>query len=98
MRFHNRFGSENRFNNFASVAGAWIFSEEDFIKSNFSWLSFGKLRVSYGSTGSDQIGDYRYLSLYSNLTSSVPYQSGTSGLYPTMIPNRIGIVLNTFLK
>ena len=42
-----RFGPDHRFGNFGSVAGAWIFSEEEnFIKEHASFLSFGKLRAS----------------------------------------------------
>ncbi|UAY55734.1 SusC/RagA family TonB-linked outer membrane protein [Arachidicoccus terrestris] len=85
----SRFGSENRFHNFASFAGAWVFSEENAIESNLTFLSFGKLRASYGTTGNDQIQDYRYLSLYNNYTAlaGIPYQTGSTGLYPTSLPN-----------
>jgi TonB-linked SusC/RagA family outer membrane protein len=77
----SRFGMQNRFNNFASIGGAWIFSQERFLQNN-NWLSFGKLRSSYGTTGSDQVGDYSYLSLYNFYSSiGVPYQ-GTLSLIP----------------
>jgi len=77
----SRFGKENRFNDFGSIAGAWIFSGEDFLKEN-KFLSFGKIRFSYGITGSDQIGDYTYLNLYGNVSGvSNPYQ-GIIGLEP----------------
>lgn len=82
----SRFGAENKFHNFASIAGAWIFSSEKFM-DKFGFLSFGKLRASYGTTGSDQIGEYSYLSLYNNINAEVPYQSGSSGLFPTALPN-----------
>jgi TonB-linked SusC/RagA family outer membrane protein len=55
----SRFGANNRFGNFGSLGGAWIFTQENFLKNN-SWLSFGKLRSSYGEIGSDEIGDYQY--------------------------------------
>ena len=70
----SRFGPENEFHNFWSIGGGWIFTEEQFLKSN-NFLSFGKLRGSYGTTGSDQIGDYTYLSLYSPVYVDVPYQN-----------------------
>ncbi len=63
---------------------AWIFTEEDFIKNHHSFLSFGKIRASYGSTGNDQIGDYRFLSLYNPMYGA--YQ-GSGGLEPTGISN-----------
>lgn len=57
----SRFGSDNRFANFGAVGIAWIFSKESFIKKMMPFLSFGKLRGSFGSTGNDQIGNYQYL-------------------------------------
>lgn len=82
----SRFGSENLFHNFWSVAGAWLFSNEGFIKKHLSFLSFGKLRVSYGTTGNDQIGDYAFMTLYNTRTRNTPYQ-GATGLAPTRLPN-----------
>lgn len=74
----SRFGPNNRFANFGAVGAAWIFSEENLL-SGLPFLSFGKLKVSYGVTGNDQIGDYSYLSTYS--TFSTPYQ----GVNPIVI-------------
>ncbi|MBK5214551.1 MAG: SusC/RagA family TonB-linked outer membrane protein [Flavobacteriaceae bacterium] len=80
----SRFGPNNRFANFGAVGAAWIFSEEKPIKSNLSFLSYGKLRGSYGTTGNDQIGDYRYLNSYGSSGTSY---NGTIGLYPTALYN-----------
>lgn len=80
----SRFGPDKRFSNFGSVSGAWIFSNESFIKQNFRFLSFGKLRASYGTSGNDQIGDFGYIDTYS--TTSVPYQ-GSPALYPSRLAN-----------
>jgi TonB-dependent starch-binding outer membrane protein SusC len=82
----SRFGSENLFHNFGSVAGAWIFSNERFITNVLPFVSFGKLKASYGTTGTDQIGDYRFLDLNSYVYSELPYQ-GSTGLAPYNIPN-----------
>jgi TonB-linked SusC/RagA family outer membrane protein len=70
----SRFGPAHQYGNFASVGAAWIFTEEKWAKDNLSFLSFGKIRGSYGSTGSDQIGNYQYLSNWG--ASGAPYQSG----------------------
>jgi TonB-linked SusC/RagA family outer membrane protein len=80
----SRFGSGRRFATFGAVGAAWIFSSEPFIKNNIALLSFGKLRASYGITGSDQIGDYQYLDTYS--TTGSTYQ-GIAGLQPTRLYN-----------
>jgi TonB-linked SusC/RagA family outer membrane protein len=82
----SRFGPANQFHNFGSIGGAWIFSNEK-IFSNNSWLSFGKLRTSYGVTGNDQIGDYNFLSLYApTYNGGVPYQ-GITGYFPYQLSN-----------
>ncbi|AYN67528.1 SusC/RagA family TonB-linked outer membrane protein [Euzebyella marina] len=60
----SRFGPGRQFGNFGALGAAWIFSNEGFFKENAA-LSFGKIRASYGTTGSDNIGDYRFLDTYS---------------------------------
>ena len=82
----SRFGAKNRFHNFGSLGAAWIFSNEAFMKGQFSFLSFGKLKASFGTTGNDQIGDYQFLSLYTPTIVDVPYQ-GAGGLQITGLPN-----------
>lgn len=82
----SRFGPANRFHDFWDIGAAWIFSEEGWIKNNLPWLSLGKFRGSYGTTGNDQIGDYSYLDLYQSTTAQVPYQ-GANGLAPTQLYN-----------
>ncbi|GHA32825.1 SusC/RagA family TonB-linked outer membrane protein [Salinimicrobium marinum] len=76
----SRFGPNNRFANFGAVGAAWIFSDENFMQSTFPFLSFGKFRGSYGTTGNDQIGDYGYLDAYEATR-------GPGGLYPTGLAN-----------
>jgi TonB-linked SusC/RagA family outer membrane protein len=80
----SRFGPDKQFSNFGAIGGAWIFSKESFIQDHLSFLSFGKLRGSYGITGNDKIGDYQYLNTYSSF--QYPYQ-GQVGLIPTQLYN-----------
>lgn len=79
----SRFGENNRFANFGALGAAWIFSKESFLKDS-KWLSFGKLRSSIGTTGSDFIGDYQYLDSYT--INGTPY-NGNVGLYPSRLYN-----------
>jgi TonB-linked SusC/RagA family outer membrane protein len=81
----SRFGADNQFHDFGAFGIGWIFSNTDFVKNNLAALSFGKLKASYGITGSDQIGDYNYLSLYTPY-SSLPYQ-GITSLTPNFLTN-----------
>ncbi len=80
----SRFGPGRQFGNFGAAGAGWIFSKKPFIQKSMPALSFGKLRVSYGSTGNDQLSDYQFLSTYSVVP--IPYQ-GITGLSPTRIPN-----------
>jgi TonB-linked SusC/RagA family outer membrane protein len=82
----SRFGSNNRFHNFGAIGAAWLFSQESFIKDHIAFLSFGKLRASYGTSGNDQIGDYQFLSLYAPITYDNQYQ-GAIGLQSTGLTN-----------
>lgn len=61
----SRFYKDNRWGTFSSVAAAWTISEESFMK-NIDWLSNLKLRVGYGSTGQQDLGDdfYPYYASY----------------------------------
>ncbi|MBS1663761.1 MAG: SusC/RagA family TonB-linked outer membrane protein [Bacteroidetes bacterium] len=91
----SRFGPENQYHNFGAVGAAWILSNESFFKK-IHWVNFAKVRVSYGTTGNDQIPDYAFMSLYSTsfvtvpLTVSTPYQG-----IPVISPSRL---YNPFLQ
>jgi TonB-linked SusC/RagA family outer membrane protein len=79
-----RFGPDKQFANFGAVGAGWVFTDESFIKDKIAFLSFGKLRASYGITGNDQIGDYNFMNLWSN--SSNTYQ-GIATLNPDKLYN-----------
>jgi TonB-dependent starch-binding outer membrane protein SusC len=81
----SRFSPEHQFANFGAVGANWIFSNEKYIQQAFPFLSFGKLRGSYGITGNDQIGDYQFLNTY-NTTNGLNYQ-GIVGLLPQRLYN-----------
>lgn len=81
----SRFGANHKFGNFGAVGMGWIFTQEKFMQ-NLHFLSFGKLRASYGLTGNDQIPNYLYTSTYSVGNSYYNY-AGNSILYPSNLPN-----------
>ncbi|WP_175549955.1 SusC/RagA family TonB-linked outer membrane protein [Mariniphaga anaerophila] len=58
----DQFGGENRYGLFPTISGAWIASNENFLKSNTdSWLTLLKFKASYGKVGNDQFTDRRYM-------------------------------------
>lgn len=79
----SRFGANRRYADFAAAGLAWIFSQENFLK-DVKWLSFGKLRGSYGSAGSDLIGDYQFYDTYQATTTSY---DGIPGMTPSRLYN-----------
>jgi TonB-linked outer membrane protein, SusC/RagA family len=82
----SRFGPGRQFASFGALGAAWIFSDNDYFREHFNFLSFGKLRGSYGITGNDQIGDYQFLDTYQPYSSDFTYL-GTVGLQPTRLLN-----------
>jgi TonB-linked SusC/RagA family outer membrane protein len=54
------FGQKYPWATFPAIAGAWVFTQEPFFK--IRWLDFGKLRLSYGVNGNNDIGRYSALS------------------------------------
>ncbi|WP_300968679.1 TonB-dependent receptor [uncultured Duncaniella sp.] len=53
----SNFSQHHRWGYFPSVAAAWRFSSEEFLEGANSWLSNGKLRLSWGQTGNSSIGN-----------------------------------------
>jgi hypothetical protein len=81
----SRFGPANHFHTFVAVGAAWLFTKEKMFEDAVRFMSFGKVRGSFGTTGSDDIGDYVYMDLYNSVTNiGVPYQGG-NGLIPSRI-------------
>lgn len=57
------FAKGHQWGYFPSVALGWRFADEEFLAAANSWLSNGKLRLSWGQTGNSSIG-YQTISLY----------------------------------
>ncbi|PKQ44167.1 SusC/RagA family TonB-linked outer membrane protein [Confluentibacter flavum] len=54
------FAANHKYANFFSSSLAWVLSEENFMKSA-DWISFLKLRLSYGQNGNQGLGAYSSL-------------------------------------
>ncbi|WP_228238336.1 SusC/RagA family TonB-linked outer membrane protein [Allomuricauda sp. M10] len=71
----SRFGSNNKYGVFPSFSLGWVANRENFWPEN-DIVNQLKIRGSYGVTGSDQIGDFRYLS---TIGDGRNYAVGTTG-------------------
>lgn len=79
----SRFGENNKWGNFPSLAAGWVVSKEDFFNSDGA-LNYLKFRGSWGLTGNDNsAGDYAFESL---LLSNFFY-GDDAGLAVSSLPN-----------
>ena len=83
----SRFAEDNRWGLFPALAFAWQIDEEAFM-SNVSALETLKLRIGWGQTGQQDIGDnfYPYLPVYTRSTEGALYPFGGT-FYPTLRPD-----------
>ncbi|MCK5102203.1 MAG: SusC/RagA family TonB-linked outer membrane protein, partial [Cyclobacteriaceae bacterium] len=81
----SRFGAENRYAFFPSVALGWRLSDEDFLQSA-GIVDNLKLRASWGQTGNQEIGSFRSLVLFNSVTQ--PFRTNqTVGFKPKQMAN-----------
>lgn len=78
----SRFGQTERFGLFYGVKAAWNIDQEKFLINSKS-ISQLRLRIGYGTTGNDQIGNFDALGLY----GSGGVYNGLAGLAFTQLPN-----------
>jgi TonB-linked SusC/RagA family outer membrane protein len=98
----NNFARGKRWGYFTSVSAGWNISNEKFMQSTASWLSFLKLRASWGQNGNCNIGNFYYLSnigfspsgypdygykFSSDMISTVTDNVYTTGAYAKNVPN-----------
>src|SRR5690606_29580237 len=81
----SRFGKNKKFGYFPSVALAWRITEENFIQKG-RFLDDLKIRLSYGETGNNNIGNYAHISTV-NYASAFLGGTKTGGYYPERFPN-----------
>ncbi|OIN60901.1 SusC/RagA family TonB-linked outer membrane protein [Arsenicibacter rosenii] len=70
----SRFSSQYRGALFPSVSAGWALTEESFMRG-INWLSFLKIRGSYGMVGNERIGNYPYQATIS-FSNALFYQNG----------------------
>ncbi|TWI83811.1 TonB-linked SusC/RagA family outer membrane protein [Lacibacter cauensis] len=58
------FPKNSRWGYFPGVSVGWVFSKEKFMDNASSWLTNGKLRLSYGQSGNDGTSQFSYLTGY----------------------------------
>ena len=78
----SRFAKDKRWGVFPAVALGWKINQEAWMQGAAGWLSDLKLRLGWGKTGQQEIGEtINYLALYAFASPSVSYPNGTNGWY-----------------
>ncbi|KJF45413.1 SusC/RagA family TonB-linked outer membrane protein [Draconibacterium sediminis] len=87
----SRFSEENKYAVFPAGSAAWAISEESFMQGSRSWLDMLKLRLGWGMSGNDRIGNYNSYSTYSTDAYKASYAidgsntSAVSGFKPATL-------------
>ncbi len=82
----SRFGEDNKWGTFPSASVGWRLSEESFMQGMGS-LSDLKLRLSYGVTGNQDIGNYRSLVILGPGANAVIGDEVRTGVASTQLAN-----------
>ena len=78
----SRFAKDKRWGVFPAVALAWKINEESFLQDASGWLSDLKLRLGWGKTGQQDVGDtINYMSMYAIAAPTSSYPNGIGGWY-----------------
>ncbi len=82
----SRFGKNNRWGTFPSVSLAWRISQEEWFPKDNSPVNDLKLRIGYGVTGNQEIGNYGFVASYN--TGVYPFGNNNStALVSTTLSN-----------
>ena len=88
----SNFAEGHRWGVFPSFSAGWVISNEKFMEKASSWLSFLKIRGSWGQNGNEGIGAFKYSATYSfgpygNYSFNNAKDVGAQGAYPERLSN-----------
>lgn len=87
----SRFPSSNRWAFFPAVSAGWVVSEESFMESTKPYLSFLKIRGSYGMIGNQNVGSNAFISTMPSTSSG--WLEGDAFLYTVNTPSVVSPIL-----
>ena len=86
----SNFAKGHRWGVFPSVSAGWVISSEPWMEDTKDWLSFFKIRGSWGQNGNCRIDNFQYtgtISLSGQYDFTYDQTSPVSAAYPDKIPN-----------
>ena len=89
----SRFGSNSRWGTFPAFSAAWRISEESIMANAKEYINNLKIRVGWGKSGNDEVGNYNGFSTFSANASNASYpitgaaNTSASGFHAASIGN-----------
>lgn len=83
----SNFGPSNHWGYFPAVSAAWRISDEDFMSGTKSWLDDLKFRLSYGTSGSDNISPSLWKETWKTSIVTIDGEKYTSYVPGDMLSN-----------
>ncbi|MFZ5429053.1 MAG: SusC/RagA family TonB-linked outer membrane protein [Bacteroidota bacterium] len=89
----SRFSTANQYGIFPAASAAWAMSQENFMASTQNWIDLLKIRLGWGVSGNDQIGNYNPYTTFRTHPHQAAYALGgadntaISGFIPGALGN-----------
>ncbi len=89
----SKFARGHRYGFFPSVSAGWNITNEEFMQNAKDWLSFLRLRLSWGQVGNQNIDNYQYEAPVTSTTTNYIFGTGLGsanniwGAYPSRLAN-----------
>ncbi|TRX66282.1 SusC/RagA family TonB-linked outer membrane protein [Carboxylicivirga sp. M1479] len=87
---NNSYNPDNQYGFFPAIGASWVMSNEAFL-SDMEWLSYLKMRSSYGITGSSLLDGYGRFSHVSDYSSDGSYRFARTGGNVTGLSESTGV-------
>lgn len=88
----SRFASAVRYGVFPAFSAAWAVSQENFMAGTSNWLDLLKIRLGYGQSGNDQMGNYNSYTTFRGdaYRSSYALTGSNTAAIPGFMPSALG--------
>ncbi|MDE6161583.1 MAG: SusC/RagA family TonB-linked outer membrane protein, partial [Muribaculaceae bacterium] len=82
----SKFSPENKWANFPSVSAGWNITNEPFMERRPLWLTYMKLRASWGKNGNQNIRSFAYTSMMNGGANYIFGLGGQQAIVPGIVP------------
>lgn len=82
----SKFSPKNKWANFPSVSGGWNITSEPFMANRPEFLTFMKLRASWGKNGNQNIRSFAYTSMMNGGANYILGIGGLTAIVPGAVP------------